>query len=224
MKRYFLAATAAAAAAFAATPASAAVCIGIAVNGGAISNVGCDGGTGSASYVSTSGPGGYLYNIGGTGAPALTMPQLLTQSINIQQANAANAIIDVYVTQSDLTSLNSSLLSAFTSNTLQGLASATISSYYSTTNALFGGTLLQSSVFNGTGVFTGANALNVTGPWSETVRYSLNFNGGVGSNFNGTANLRAVPEPATWAMMLLGFGGIGFAMRRRRQPTLAQVA
>jgi hypothetical protein len=25
-----------------------------------------------------------------------------------------------------------------------------------------------------------------------------------------------VPEPATWAMMLLGFGGIGMAMRRRR--------
>ena len=33
----------------------------------------------------------------------------------------------------------------------------------------------------------------------------------------------AVPEPATWAMMLLGFGGIGFAMRRRNQrPALAQ--
>ena len=26
----------------------------------------------------------------------------------------------------------------------------------------------------------------------------------------------AVPEPATWAMMLLGFGAVGFAMRRRR--------
>ncbi len=26
----------------------------------------------------------------------------------------------------------------------------------------------------------------------------------------------AVPEPTTWAMMLLGFGAIGFAMRRRR--------
>jgi hypothetical protein len=26
----------------------------------------------------------------------------------------------------------------------------------------------------------------------------------------------AVPEPATWAMMLFGFGGIGFAMRRRK--------
>ena len=26
----------------------------------------------------------------------------------------------------------------------------------------------------------------------------------------------AVPEPATWAMMLLGFGAVGYAMRRRR--------
>ena len=33
-----------------------------------------------------------------------------------------------------------------------------------------------------------------------------------------------VPEPATWAMMLLGFGGIGAAMRRRRKPGLAQIA
>jgi hypothetical protein len=27
----------------------------------------------------------------------------------------------------------------------------------------------------------------------------------------------AVPEPATWAMMLMGFGAAGYAMRRRRQ-------
>lgn len=33
-----------------------------------------------------------------------------------------------------------------------------------------------------------------------------------------------VPEPSTWAMMLLGFGAVGFAMRRRRKPVLAQVA
>jgi hypothetical protein len=26
----------------------------------------------------------------------------------------------------------------------------------------------------------------------------------------------AVPEPGTWMLMLLGFGAIGFAMRRRR--------
>ena len=34
----------------------------------------------------------------------------------------------------------------------------------------------------------------------------------------------AVPEPATWALMLLGFGGIGMAMRRRRKQGLLQVA
>lgn len=34
----------------------------------------------------------------------------------------------------------------------------------------------------------------------------------------------AVPEPATWAMMLLGFGGIGMTIRRRRKATLAQIA
>lgn len=33
-----------------------------------------------------------------------------------------------------------------------------------------------------------------------------------------------VPEPATWAMMLLGFGGIGMTMRRRRSPRLMQIA
>lgn len=35
----------------------------------------------------------------------------------------------------------------------------------------------------------------------------------------------AVPEPATWAMMLLGFGAIGAAMRRKRtNAVLAQIA
>jgi hypothetical protein len=34
----------------------------------------------------------------------------------------------------------------------------------------------------------------------------------------------AVPEPATWAMMLLGFGAIGVASRRGRKQTLAQIA
>ena len=31
----------------------------------------------------------------------------------------------------------------------------------------------------------------------------------------------SVPEPSTWAMMLLGFGAVGFAIRRRRSPKLA---
>ena len=39
-------------------------------------------------------------------------------------------------------------------------------------------------------------------------------------------DLTAVPEPSTWAMMLLGFGGIGMAMKRsrRRKLGLMQIA
>jgi PEP-CTERM motif len=38
------------------------------------------------------------------------------------------------------------------------------------------------------------------------------------------AAIAAVPEPATWAMMLLGFGAIGIAARRTRKTSLAQLA
>jgi hypothetical protein len=38
-------------------------------------------------------------------------------------------------------------------------------------------------------------------------------------------NAAGVPEPTTWMMMLLGFGGMGFAMRRQRKTiALAQIA
>ena len=33
-----------------------------------------------------------------------------------------------------------------------------------------------------------------------------------------------VPEPSTWAMMLLGFGAIGYSVRRRRKAMLPQAA
>jgi hypothetical protein len=32
-----------------------------------------------------------------------------------------------------------------------------------------------------------------------------------------------VPEPSTWATMLLGFGLVGLAMRRQRKPDFAKV-
>jgi hypothetical protein len=78
---------------------------------------------------------------------------------------------------------------------------------------------------------------NITGPTGNvTVFWLLNLPAGTTSipldpntgwsngvlYFTGGAPL---PEPATWAMMLLGFGAVGFAMRRdRRKAVLTQIA
>jgi hypothetical protein len=47
-----------------------------------------------------------------------------------------------------------------------------------------------------------------------------------GGSGEGTPITPPVPEPATWAMMLLGFTGIGVALRRsrKRNPALLQIA
>lgn len=89
------------------------------------------------------------------------------------------------------------------------------------------------------GTFTGANAnsgtFNLPG-WTlqyYAVKAGNNFelfeyigsNNWVTPDKNGMSHIAffgiqsAVPEPATWAMMLFGFGGMGAALRRRRRAT-----
>jgi PEP-CTERM motif len=49
------------------------------------------------------------------------------------------------------------------------------------------------------------------------------YDGHISHTFTDTAelNVAAVPEPSTWAMMLLGFAGVGFlAYRRKSKPAL----
>lgn len=45
------------------------------------------------------------------------------------------------------------------------------------------------------------------------------------ASYSGTINFLtpAVPEPATWGMMLLGFAGMGMAMRRRASRAIPQI-
>jgi len=60
---------------------------------------------------------------------------------------------------------------------------------------------------------------------ASTYTLSINGNNSGAGSLGGSITIRqAVPEPSTWAMMLLGFGAVGFAMRRRRAPVLAQMA
>ena len=72
-------------------------------------------------------------------------------------------------------------------------------------------TFLRNFIPVGAGTFT-LNILGTPGTQNGALSGSVSF-----------ASTPAVPEPGTWAMMLLGFGGIGFAMRRRRRQQGAYI-
>jgi len=63
-----------------------------------------------------------------------------------------------------------------------------------------------------------------TGPFFVTLNDIDVSNGALGTPITGHITAVAVPEPAAWGMMLLGFAGIGMTLRRRRRPALAQLA
>ena len=108
---------------------------------------------------------------------------------------------------------------------------------------------LNSNGCNGSGNFFCFNNTSATFPSPLPSSLALNFavtSNAVGSwsNYSGdfkidwagsqnnydlvskviTLTTPPVPEPATWALMLIGFGGIGMAMRRRRNGALLQIA
>lgn len=84
-----------------------------------------------------------------------------------------------------------------------------------------------STLYSSTGATNSLSLL--TGVLNSGTTYRFTYTGGFptgGGTTSGNASfyVAAVPEPATWGLMLIGFGGIGLAMRRRRRPALAQVA
>ena len=87
----------------------------------------------------------------------------------------------------------------------------------------------QGDLFSGTFQLTFAGGTSSISLDNFVDRYAsltqLNGTSGEGIPVPGTPTPRgAVPEPATWALMLLGFGGIGMTMSRRRKNVLAQIA
>ena len=57
----------------------------------------------------------------------------------------------------------------------------------------------------------GSISLTNTGGYSGAVRYW-------------STGVAAVPEPGTWALMLVGFGAAGASLRRRRRSLIPQFA
>lgn len=73
----------------------------------------------------------------------------------------------------------------------------------------------------GTDYYNGTLGGVVVGPLAFDAAYNRTNRGG-NSYDAGVWSVSAVPEPSTWAMMILGFAGLGFmAYRRRSSATLA---
>jgi hypothetical protein len=69
-----------------------------------------------------------------------------------------------------------------------------------------GGTVAGAEAALETALLAGETYINI---------HTTNFGGGEIRGF-----LAAVPEPATWAMMLIGFAGLGFAFRQSRRKVM----
>lgn len=108
------------------------------------------------------------------------------------------------------------------------LVNASISTSAAGSNNIdFSSVLLNGAAFalSPTGTFEfGSLSSGLTAGFNNTL--TVNGQNSGNSAFSGTltfAAQSAVPEPATWAMMLLGFGAVGFSIRRKR-PSLLQAA
>ena len=114
-----------------------------------------------------------------------------------------------------LTNLTFTILTGFTAaefNLENGSPSSFLVNLSNSAGETFSQTLTQ---------LNGSNIFNIVAP-PGTIYTSATFTS-TGGGFADLKQLRvtlapgAVPEPATWGMMLLGFAGIGVAMRRRQR-------
>lgn len=109
--------------------------------------------------------------------------------------------------------------------TLSSIGFATNSSISAITMAFNGANIPLTIVANGAGGFTvnassGAFTINQGGPQQLVISGKA----GAEAVYSSTATFEAagvVPEPASWALMIAGFGGAGAMLRRRRTAAFA---
>jgi hypothetical protein len=205
----------------AATSAQAAIFISL-DSGGGITQVAS--GTDFASYAGLF--GGFEINLV-QGSSGLSPVVLNSGSINTSATDAAT--LDVYVSRNDVAGPLplSTFVSGFTSNFLSAGSTLRVRTYIDSGNVVNGtGTQIGDHTFVGTGSLAAVSAGDVfgvpamAGPYSVTAHYTIST-GAFGGTSDATISV-AVPEPGTWALMILGFGSAGAMLRsRRRSQALA---
>ena len=135
-------------------------------------------------------------------------------------------------------------VTAFGFDTTPNLSGATVTGDFTTTSSgsISNGYFVEFCATGGPNCAGGASTGDAVGGGSFTGNLTLLFAGAdpgtititqpivrfqsTGATGQGSAVgvPTAVPEPATWAMLLFGFGAVGFAIRRRRRTGIAQLA
>jgi hypothetical protein len=199
------------AATLATTANAAVVTIGLQEGGGIVTEAS---GTGSAS-VSGLNFGTFTLNTVSATAPPVTSSLLSGNSLNVA---GSSGTLNVFITASGLTNLTSAVFSSFTENALPTGYSVQELTFFDQGNGIFALTTpLASQNFTSAGTGSHTNFMSPVVPYSITEEYIITVAPGAeaGSTLNSTI-IVSVPEPSTWAMMILGFLGVGFMAYRRK--------
>jgi hypothetical protein len=150
-----------------------------------------------------------------TGNPTLPFPEL---SLDVSATSASGFSgthnLTILATQVDVPA-NTGFTNFFTVTNDVGGAHITMANFANAANQPFAQTLSISPVvhFFGTGNVQFPDNTSLVAKFAETIMMSIDAS--QPTTINGTAVIAGVPEPSTWAMMLLGFAGLGFAFRRK---------
>jgi PEP-CTERM motif len=221
-KILLLSAVAAAALGVAGTAQASTISIGTSINGGAITTQASGATPGPVTFT---GPVG-AYNLDTVSGIDLTAASLDSNSIN-GTSNGTLDTLNVFISASDITSFSGLVqaLSGLTVNFLSKGWTVMESTFEDNSNMVFGTTansltaiqLATNTFTSGPDIFTLLTPVSVTTPFSVTEEFVIQSNGFSGSANNTIDLSGTVPEPSTWAMLGLGFAGMGLLGLARRQ-------
>ena len=162
-----------------------------------------------------------LFNTSTTGNPVTgglnNSPQLVTFSSNESLTTTqSNGQARISATDGMLNVLSFGLAGGTTFSEVEFNLNALTSGIATISFLGTGGSVLSTGSYN-----IGANGQNFFGAFGEaftgvTISSTAALSDVRQVRLGGFAAASAVPEPATWALMLMGFGAVGFSMRRKR--------
>ena len=168
-----------------------------------------------------------VYTISGTGSGNLNSATFTDAAFSFSlTGNTSNITGNILDPLSSATATIAGLgTTSFLFDTRIGATTNGQVSFFSRSNSIGGDDLFDFS--NSSPILNIGSAFSVTGTNIFALNQFQNVATSLGSlSFNQSSNVQftsslrqvpAVPEPATWAMMLMGFGAMGIALRRRKR-------